>query len=29
MTEEMKQMAALGLPVSFKASEQQGRMRSP
>lgn len=24
MTEEMKQMAALGLPVSFTASEQQG-----
>ena len=26
MTEEMKQMAALGLPVSFTASEQQGKM---
>ena len=24
MTEEMKQMAAMGLPVSFTASEQQG-----
>lgn len=28
MTEEMKQMAALGLPVSFKASEQQGGSES-
>ena len=28
MTEEMKQMAALGLPVSFTASEQQGKMQN-